>query len=138
MKRFDFLQLVAGLFSFKTVEDGCGNEYVVSADSTVTPEILKDVSDRTEFEALENHVHLLDSITRKELEDSDKAAVFLGKSLLNCLRAKYPEKHFYVYVSIDLKDSMIVRFHQEWENEKPYYNAEDDFGKNTKLFTFHE
>ncbi|MBE6756388.1 MAG: hypothetical protein E7555_08025 [Ruminococcaceae bacterium] len=138
MKRFDFLQLTVGLFSFRTIEDNSGNEYVVYCSSTVTPESLKDISDRTEFEALENHVHLLDKITKKEFENAEEISDILGKSLLNCLRAKYPDKHFFVYVSVDLKDSMIIRFHQEWENEEPYYNAEDDFGKNTKLFIFHE
>ncbi len=138
MKRFDFLQLTVGLFSFKTIEDDCSNEYVVFEDSTITPEILKDISDRTEFEALENHVHLLDKIRKKEFENADEISDILGKSLLNCLRAKYPDKHFYVYVSINLKDSMIIRFHQDWKNEEPYYNADDDFGKNTKLFIFHE
>ena len=138
MKRFDFLQLTVGLFSFRTIEDDSGNEYVVYSSSTVTPESLKDISDRTEFEALENHVHLLDKITKKEFENAEEISDILGKSLLNCLRAKYPDKHFFVYVSVDLKDSMIIRFHQEWENEEPYYNTEDDFGKNTKLFIFHE
>lgn len=138
MKRFEFLESIAGLFSFKTIEDDSGNEYVIYGSSTVTPECLKDVSDKTEFEALENHVHLLYKITKKEFENADEISDILGRTLLNCLRAKYPDKHFFVYVSVDLKDSMIIRFHQEWENEEPYYNAEDDFGKNTKLFIFHE
>lgn len=138
MKRFDFLQLTVCLFSFRTIEDDSGNEYVVYSSSTVTPESLKGITDKTEFEALENHVHLLDKITKKEFENAEEISDILGKLLLNCLRAKYPDKHFFVYVSVDLKDSMIIRFHQEWENEEPYYNAEDDFGKNTKLFIFHE
>ena len=138
MNRFEFLESIAGLFSFKTVEDGCGNEYVVFGDNTMTKSDMPYISDRTEFEALENHVHLLDKITKKEFENAEEISDILGKSLLNCLRAKYPDKHFFVYVSVDLKDSMIIRFHQEWKNEEPYYNAEDDFGKNTKLFIFHE
>ena len=137
MKRFDFLQSITGLFSFKTISDGCGNEYVVYSDSVITTADLKGISDRTEFEALENHVHLLEKVTKKEFENADEVSNALGKSLLSCLSAKYPDKHFFVYVSVDLKDSMIVRFHQEWKNEKPYYNADDDFGENTKLFTFY-
>lgn len=137
MKRLDFLQSIVRLFSFKTIADDCGNEYVVFDDSTITPEILKNISDKTEFEALENHVHLLEKITKKEFENGVEVSNLLGKSLLNCLRQKYPNKHFFVYVSIDLKDSMIIRFHQKWENEEPYYNS-DDFGKNTKLFMFYE
>ena len=137
MKRLNFLQSVVGLFSFKTIADDCGNEYVVFDDSTITPEILKNISDKTEFEALENHIHLFEKTTKKEFENGDEVSNFLGKTLLNCLREKYPEKHFYVYISIDLKDSMIVRFHQKWENEMPYY-TDKGFGKNTKLFTFYE
>ncbi len=137
MKRFDFLQSIVGLFSFKTIADDCGNEYVVFGDSGITMSDLKNISDRTEFEALENHVHLLDKITKKEFEISDEISKVLGTTVLNCLRQKYSDKHFFVYVSVDLKDSMIIRFHQKWENEEPYYNS-DDFGKNTKLFMFYE
>ena len=99
---------------------------------------MKNISDKTEFEALENHVHLLDKITKKEFENSDEVSNLSGQVLLNCLRQKYPDKHFFVYVSVDLKDSMIIRFHQKWENEEPYYSSGDDFGKNTKLFMFYE
>ncbi len=137
MKRFDFLQSIVRLFSFKTIADDCGNEYVLFDDSVITKSDLINISDRTEFEALENHVHLLEKITKKEFEDSEEVLNFLGKSLLNCLRQTYPDKHFFVYVSIDLKDSMIVRFHQKWENEMPYY-SDNGFGKDTKLFTFYE
>ena len=137
MKRLNFLQSVVRLFSFKTIADDRGNEYVLFGDSTMTKSDMPYISDRTEFEALENHVHLLEKITKKEFKDSEEVLNFLGKSLLNCLRQTYPDKHFFVYVSIDLKDSMIVRFHQKWENEMPYY-TDKDFGKNTKLFTFYE
>lgn len=138
MKRFDFLQSIVGLFSFKTIADDCGNEYVFFSDNTLTKSDMPDISDRTEFEALENHVHLLDKITKKEFENSDEISKGLGTTVLNCLRQTYSDKHFFVYVSVDLKDSMIVLFHQEWKNEEPYYNSDDGFGKNTKLFIFHE
>lgn len=137
MKRFDFLQSIVGLFSFKTIADDYGNEYVLFGDNTITKSDMPNISDRTDFEALENHVHLLEKVTKKEFEKADEVSNLLGKSLLNCLRQKYSDKHFFVYVSVDLKDSMIIRFHQKWENEEPYY-VSDDFGKNTKLFIFHE
>lgn len=137
MKRISFLQLIASLFSFKTVKDFHGDEYVLFNDSGIMPEDLKNISDKTEFEAIENHIHILEKITRKEFEKLDEISQILGKSLLSCLRRKYPDKHFFVYVSIDLKDSMIIRFHQDWKNEDPYYD-DNDFGRDTKLFVFYE
>ncbi|MBQ7956854.1 MAG: hypothetical protein IJ279_02360 [Clostridia bacterium] len=137
MKRYDFLKSIVSLFSFRTISDDCGNEYVVFSDSAITSADLKNISDRTEFEALENHVHLLEKVTKKEFENSDEVLDALGTSVLNCLRQKYPDKHFYVYISVDLKDSMIIRFHQKWKNELPYY-SDNNFGKSTKLFAFYD
>lgn len=136
MKRISFLQLIASLFSFRTVKDSQGDEYVLFNDSDIMPEDLKNIPDKTEFEAIENHVHLLEKVTRKEYENLDEISKTLGMALLNCLRQKYPSKHFFVYVSVDLKNSMIIRFHQDWKNEEPYY-SDDDFGKGTKLFKFY-
>ena len=98
MKRFNFLQSIVGLFSFKTIADDCGNEYVLFSDNTLTKSDMPDISDRTEFEALENHVHLLEKVTKKEFENADEVSNLLGKSLLNCLRQKYCDKHFFLFM----------------------------------------
>lgn len=49
----------------------------------------------------------------------------LGNMLFNALKYSFPNKYFYVYITIALHGSFIVRFHQKWENEIPYYNVKD-------------
>lgn len=56
--------------------------------------------------------------------------------MLNCLKWNYPEKQFMVYVSLRMYDSMIIRFHQKWENEEPYCNPHDFTSENEKVFLF--
>lgn len=128
MNRVELLSTVAALFSFKTVYDELGNEFVVFANSSVTS--ITGVIDKTAFEALENHVHLLDGVKDKEFDELIAVANTIGVTLRENLRHYFPNKEFVVYVSVDLHDSMIVRFHQKWPNELPYY-AEDSFTSGT-------
>jgi len=133
MKRIDYYEMISKLFEFKTIRDENGTEYVLFSyclDSMDIPDKTvcinsANIPDKTAFEALENHTHLLDNLTKEEFERLIPVAQNLGKSLLNNLICNFPEKHFIVYVSIQVHDSMIIRFHQKWENEPPYYNPAD-------------
>lgn len=134
MKRIEYYELMTGLFCFKTIEDKLGNEYVLFAQSRV--DSVENITDRTEFEALENHIHLIDNVKKDEFERLIPVAKTLGGTLLTCLKAQYPEKNFVVYVSLHLRDSMIIRFHQKWENEVPYYNPANFQSEGEKVFAF--
>ena len=127
--RLNHFQALAGLFAFKTILDEKGNEYVVYLDSAV--ENLTGIEDKTVFEALENHVHLLDNIKPKEFEPLISIGSDLGKALLASLKFKYPDKRFFVYVTIN-SDSFIIRFHQRWEGESPYINPDDFMNHKTE------
>lgn len=122
MRRIEYLQLIANLFRFKSIYDEDGNEYVVFYNSVL--DSVDNISDRTAFEAYENHVHLLNNLSEKEFSQCIPVAKNLGYALLCSLHESYPNKTFIVYVSIQKKDSMIIRFHQKWENEPPYYNSD--------------
>ena len=78
----------------------------------------------------------MDKITKKEFKSLIPISKQLGNTLLNCLKCKYPDKQFVVFVSIHLRDSMIVRFHQKWEGEEPYYRPSDFNGPNERVFSF--
>lgn len=47
------------------------------------------------------------------------------ENLIENLKTSFPNKHFYVYLDCDFNDHIIVRFHQLWENEEPYYDVKD-------------
>ena len=122
MKRVDYFRLMANLFAFQTIQDEWQNTYVMFAHSQVTD--ITGIKDRTQFEALENHVHLLDNIKKTEYPICVEIAPKLGKVLLNSLQCAFPEKHFWVFVTVSLGGSMIIRFHQKWPGEPQYYPLE--------------
>ena len=123
MKRIDFLRDVSELFSFKTISDEQGHDFVVWKSSALNQ--ILGVTDKTEFEAVENHVHLLDNIKKHEISSLIEIGKSLGEALLASLVMVYPEKHFFVFASITLGDSFIIRFHQKWESEAPYFDIEN-------------
>ena len=134
MKRIEYFELITNLFKFKTIIDEKGNEYVLFEHSFC--EKIKNIQDKTEFEASENHVHLIDNINKDEFERLVPIAKSLGQALLNCLKCDFSDKEFVVYVSIHLKDSMTIRFHQKWENEEPYCWPEEFMSEKEKVFAF--
>lgn len=134
LKRIEYFEIIAELFKFKTVLDEQGNEFVLLAQSNY--DFVENIGDRTEFESLENHIHLLDNIKKKEFDKLIPVAKILGQTLLYSLKIQFPDKKFMVFVSLYLKDSMIIRFHQKWENEEPYYNPIDFNGQMEKVFAF--
>lgn len=94
------------------------------------------ITDRTAFEAVENHVHILDDITPGEFKKLLPVAESLGNMLLCCLKKRFPDRKFFVFVSIHVGDSFIIRFHQKWENEAQYYYPEDFNGPKERMFGF--
>lgn len=135
MKRVHYFEMFAKLFEYKTVVDQAGNEYVFFADTPFAS--VTDVKDKTEFEALETHVHLLDNITKEEFGKLTSAARSIGAVVLHSLQTHFPQKRFVVYVSLKLHGSMILRFHQIWENEEPYYNVSQWNSDTEKVYEFH-
>lgn len=134
MRRIVCFERIAKAFDFKTAVDEQGNEYVLFADNNL--DLIENIQDKTAFEAFENHIHLIDNIKNNEFGKLVAIAQNFGMALLNCLQIRYPQKRFIVYVSLRLKDSMIIRFHQRWENEEPFCNPRDFVSKDEKVFIF--
>lgn len=133
MKRIEYFSLLADIFSFKTLSDDRGNEYVFFKNCCPTDKLIN-IVDKTEFESFTNHIHLLDNIKKEEFDKLTEVSKIIIESVLSQLIQLFPDKKFRVYVSICLKDSMIVRFHQKWENEEPYCNPEEFKKQNEKVF----
>ncbi len=134
MHKTKFLSEIIGLFRFKTIFDEQGNELVLFSNSKIT--YLEGITDKTEFEASENHVHLLEGLNKQSIEKLVPVAKELGQLLLDILSLHYPDKHFFVFVTLHLHDSMIIRFHQKWENEEPFCNAWEYTTEKERVFSF--
>ncbi len=133
--KLDLLKELSNIFSFKTVSDKDGNEYVLFTYSNIN-KIDFEIDDKIQFEAVENHVHLSDNIKKKDFDKAVEIGKILGETLLNALKEKYPDKEFCVFVTVDVGNSMIIRFHQVWENEPVYYNPDDFNSDKTKILMF--
>lgn len=134
MRRINNLFFLNYFNKFKIITDENDTEYVVFENSTLSS--VTGINDKTEFEALENHMHILDNISLKEFKMLLPIAEALGNMLLCCLKQKFPSKDFIVFVSMRVRDSLVIRFHQKWENEKPYYNPDDYVDATEKVFWF--
>ena len=134
MKRINTLFFLENIDKFKVITDEHDVEYVVFANSTL--DSATKISDKTEFEALENHLHILDNISLKEFQKLLPVAESLGNLLLCCLKQKFPYKHCFVWVALRVRDSLIIRFHQKWENEPTYYSLDDSMDTTEKIFRF--
>ena len=134
MKRIEYFELFSNLSEFKSIFDCDGNEFVVFKQSNCNN--LKDIRDKTGFEASENHIHLLNNIKSDEFDKLIPIAQNLGKALLSNLKYYFPQKHFMVFVSLHLHDSMIIRFHQKWESEEPSCNPTEFTNPKEKVFMF--
>lgn len=135
MKKIDILKTVADIFDFKTVTDKNGNEYVIYANSSIENADF-DIEDKTQFEAVENHVHLVDNVKKSDFNDLIEIGKVLGETQSNALKGNFPDKEFCVFVTVDIGESMIIRFHQVWENEPVYYNPDDFNLDKTKVLMF--
>lgn len=134
MKRIDFLELITQLFEFKIITDEHNHEFVLLKTNPLKS--ASKIDDKTQFEAVENHVHLLEHIKSFEFKKLEPIAVSLGQALLWSLHASYPDKHFVVFVTVHLHDSMIIRFHQKWAGESFYYDMTDFQLQNEKIYLF--
>jgi hypothetical protein len=80
--------------------------------------------DRTGIEALENHVHIFDCVKKRYRKDVKLISEAIAQNLFRALKLEFPEKKFVVFLELNYKDSVIVRFHQVWENEKLYFDPQ--------------
>lgn len=80
------------------------------------------IEDKTGDEALENHVHIFDNVKKRWRKDVKIISEAIARNLFHTLKLEFPNKKFVVYLDLNYMDSVIIRFHQIWENEDLYYD----------------
>jgi hypothetical protein len=138
MTKYSFLlKILPILFPvFYTLKDKEDNEFVFLN----VGEKLKDVSnrkiDRTQCEAIENHFHLFNKINAYNKGDVIEIGNAISKNLLNCLNINFPQKKFIVFLEVNMKYSTVIRFHQLWNDESPYFDIHQYQNAEMELFEF--
>ena len=96
-----------------------GYEYIFIYNETTNVFIF---DDKTKLEALTNHIHLIEPdicLCRKYLCSK---VDYLGLFILSYLTKRFPQNKFVVYTEISNKNSVTIRFRQQWNNEEYYYD----------------
>jgi hypothetical protein len=60
----------------------------------------------------------------KDMKPASIIGQKIAANLKDKLISQFPGRHFRIYISGTLHDSLIIRFHQVWENEVPYVSDE--------------
>mgnify|MGYP000007840774 FL=1 len=77
----------------------------------------------TAYEAFCNHYHLyMGKIKDSELMTIRQLSLAIGRSVYERLTLSYPNYKFRLYLEINKKEGIALRFHQVWENEMPIYD----------------
>ena len=118
------LKNISSLFSFKINKDDLGNEFVVlSSVGESNGDVLPySVNNKTEYEAMINHIHICERISKEQMKEATLIANSLIHGIYATLKNTYPNRKFVVSATINEEDSFIIRFHQRWPNEPPYYD----------------
>lgn len=132
MNRIDKLKKFTALFSFRTLPGDTPEQFVVFSHCKLKE--AKGIADKTAFEAVENHVHFLENLSKEEFQSVDETAKDLAAILHTALKAKYPERKFAAYATARLQGDLILRFHQVWEGEPLYYIPEEFQDSGEKVF----
>ena len=136
MKPDSLLKRILPLFDYQLIRGAYDTELVVLKENDID-EIDYYIDDRTAFEAFYNHVHVADDIDEAQVEALSQSLPRVGRILLKCLEHDFPDKQFIVFVDIHLHNSAVIRFHQLFDGEKPYYDVNDSVcDPAVRLFAF--
>lgn len=122
---------------FYSRTDSNHNEFILlkTASSQEGP-IPHPISDKTQFEAVENHIHIFEEfIGAKHYNAARQIGISIAKNLYQTLETKYPDKAFIVYLTINLHGA-IIRFHQIWNDEPVYYDEAVQY--DAEVISFHK
>lgn len=138
MKRIEFVfRLLPILFpAFYSVSDCDGNEFVFLDMGDKINDFTNKIEDKTSVESIQNHFHLFERQNKNCRTAVYEISTAIAKNLLNSLKCKYPDKEFIVFLDINMNDSTIVRFHQQWKDEIPYYDITQLNQKGFELYEF--
>ncbi len=117
---------------FYTLHDTAKNELVfLKTGETEAGEL--NVTGKTQCEAVNNHFHLFEKVGEKNYESVVEIGKNIANNLFISLTQSFPNKSFVVYLEVNVKDSVIIRFHQKWEDEPPYFDMTQGY-KDVKIF----
>ena len=121
MKENVLLENLVKLFDYERIAGAYDADLVVLKENDID-EITYWIDDKTEFEGSYNHVCAAEQVNESDFESLSRSLPKIGEALLKCLEHDFPGKKFDVFVLIRLHDKAVIRFHQQFDGEAPYYD----------------
>lgn len=124
LTRIDFLERLKPLLfpKFYSIKDVQGNELIFLHDAAQQVSLGCKKIDKTQTEAFYNHIHFWERIKSSEKEKIRVFGTEIAYNLLEKLTLRYKNKKFVVYLDVN-SEGAIIRFHQIWKDEMPYYDC---------------
>lgn len=130
----DLCRAFSQLWHVHLLTDAAGKELLCLQDDR-RKTIPLAVADKTAYEAVNNHMHLLDDLSDAAFAELAADAPVLCQIIYRNIRLQYPQKRLAVYAEVSRHDSLTVRFHQVWNQERPYWNPEDFASGDARIFS---
>ena len=91
---------------------------------------------KTRCEGLENHFHLFDRVFFWQRKKAINVGTKIAENLRSSLDTAFPKKKFVIFLTVNFKESTIIRFHQIWDDELSYYDVNDRYEGDPMLLVF--
>ena len=126
MTRIDLLTKLSPIifpqfYSLKDIEE---NELILLDTGNKEASLGKEKIDKTQMESYLNHFHIWDNFRACDEIQIKEFCECVARNLLEKLAQKYDNRKFSVFLEINSRGSIIIRFHQLWDKEPKYYDTD--------------
>ena len=126
MTRIDLLTKLSPIIfpQFYSLKDIEGNELILLDTGNKEISLGKEKIDKTQMESYLNHFHIWDNFRACDEIPIKEFCECIARNLLEKLVHKYDNKKFSVFLEINSRESIVIRFHQLWDKEPKYYDTD--------------
>ena len=126
MTRIDLLTKLSPIifpqfYSLKDIEE---NELILLDTGNKEASLGKEKIDKTQMESYLNHFHIWDNFRACDEIQIKEFCECVARNLLEKLAQKYDNRKFSVFLEINSRGSIVIRFHQLWDKEPKYYDTD--------------
>jgi hypothetical protein len=126
MTRIDLLTKLSPIIfpQFYSLKDIEGNELILLDTGNREASLGKEKIDKTQMKSYLNHFHIWDNFRAYDEIQIKEFCECVARNLLEKLAQKYDNRKFSVFLEINSRGSIVIRFHQLWDKEPKYYDTD--------------
>ena len=126
MTRIDLLTKLSPIifpqfYSLKDIEE---NELILLDTGNKEASLGKEKIDKTQMESYLNHFHIWDNFRACDEIQIKEFCECVARNLLEKLAQKYDNRKFSVFLEINSRGSIVIKFYQLWDKKPKYYDTD--------------